>query len=133
MRLVSQAMTRQMIEQEGKLLVTKQVISENCSMQQLPSEWLVNKQQSTQELRVEGEGTRRLEDKKDDPYMKAWLAWVERERKEKEELAYRLGKQEALTRKWDLLRKCNEVIKESYSGWEERKIDEEEKRKLLDL
>ena len=74
-----------------------------------------------------------MQKQNEDPYTKAWKDWVERDRKRGLENAKRLEKQEKLSRSWELVRVCREMIKENYSSWQERKITEEEKRKILDL
>ena len=69
----------------------------------------------------------------EDQYLKAWKEWVERERLEKIEHTERLEKQEKLSRRWDMIRSCRDIIVENYSDWQERKISEEEKREIQDL
>ena len=71
------------------------------------------------ELAVQLESsTRRLED----PYMKAWQEWLERDRLERLETNKRLKMQEELTKSWELVRVCREMIRENFSEWQERKV-----------
>ena len=38
-----------------------------------------------------------------------------------------------MTKSWELVRTCREIIRENYSSWQERKVTEEEKRKLQEI
>ena len=69
----------------------------------------------------------------DDPYMKAWKEWVERDSSERLERNRRLERKEKLENSWNLVKACREVIKENDSDWQERKITEEEKRKFQEI
>ena len=74
-----------------------------------------------------------MKQQNEDPYTKAWKDWVERDRKRGLENAKRLEKQEKLSESWELVRVCREMLKENYSSWQERRITEEDKTKILDL
>ena len=77
--------------------------------------------------------TNDMKQQNEDPYTKAWKDWVERDRKRGLENAKRLEKKEKLSKSWELVRVCRELLKENYSSWQERRITEEDKRKILDL
>ena len=69
----------------------------------------------------------------EDQYLKAWKEWVERDRLEKIEHTERLEKQEKLSRRWDMIRSCRDIIREHYSDWQERKITAGENREIQRL
>ena len=72
---------------------------------------------------------RRLED----PYMKAWKEWVERDRLERMEKAERLEKKRKLSQSWELVREFRNIMKENYSDRQERRVTEDEKRNLQEI
>ena len=45
----------------------------------------------------------------------------------------RLDRQEKLSKSWELVRTCRDIIKENYSSWQERKITQEQRVKLLEI
>ena len=57
----------------------------------------------------------------EDTYTKAWQEWQERYRLERLETTKRLEKQEKLTKSWELVRVCRDMIREIYSELQERK------------
>jgi hypothetical protein len=69
----------------------------------------------------------------EDPYTKAWKDWVERDKQRGLEKARRMEKQEKLAKSWEMVKMCREIMKENYSNWQERKMTEEDQRKILDL
>ena len=69
----------------------------------------------------------------EDPYLKAWREWVERDGKERQERSRRMERQDKLSKSWEMVRVCRDIIKENYSDWQERKNTEEEKRKLKEI
>ena len=104
----------------GKYCQTKSCIEQAPELSQDDSQWQITERK---------ENVNRMEDQ----YLKAWKEWVERDRLEKIEHTERLGKQERLSRRWDMIRSCREIIVENYSDWQERKITEDEKKEIQDL
>ena len=64
----------------------------------------------------------------EDQYLKAWREWVERDSLERIKRSERLERQEKLSRRWDMVRECREMMIEKYPDWQERRITEEEEK-----
>ena len=70
---------------------------------------------------------------KDDPYVKAWVAWKERYEMERKDKSERLEKRKKLENSWNMVKLCGIMIKKNYSKWKERMVTENERKELEEI